>query len=61
MCSIYNSALDGSIDNGSFQCTTGQIYINSILTPENVDEYIPMDKTICRAYRPQILMSGINA
>ena len=61
MCCIYNAALDGSIDNGSCKCKNGQIYINGILTPENIDEYIPMDKNICRAYRPPLLMYGIKA
>ena len=26
-------------------------YLNGILTPYNNDEYIPMDKTMCRSYR----------
>ena len=56
MCCIYNAALDVSIENGSFQCTNGQIYIHGIITPENVYEYIPINKTLCRAYRPPHLM-----
>ena len=56
MCCIYNAALNGITDNGSCQFTNGQMYITGILTPENVDEYIPMEKTLCRAYMPPILM-----
>ena len=44
MYCIYNTALTGIIDNDSYQRTNSQIYINGILTPENIDDYIPMEK-----------------
>ena len=56
MCFIYNAASDGSIENGSCKFTNNQLYMNGIITPENVYEYIPMNKTLCRAYSPPLLM-----
>ena len=41
---ISNNALNRSLDNESCQRTNDQIYINGILTPENVEEYITMKK-----------------
>ena len=31
-------------------------YINGILNPKSVDEYIPMDKTMCISYIHPLLM-----
>ena len=42
MCCIYIITLSGIIDNGSFQRTKSQIYMNGILTPNNVYKDIPM-------------------
>ena len=56
MCYIYNSASNGSLENDSCQRTNGQIYINGIITSENVGEYIPMGKTLCISYRHPLLM-----
>ena len=56
MCFIYNAAFNGSLKNDSFQCTNGQIYINGIITHENIQDYIPMGKTQCRYHRPPLLI-----
>ena len=56
MCFIYNVALNGRLYNNSCQGTKNKIYINSILTEEKVDKFIPMEKNMCRYYIPSLLM-----
>ena len=36
-------------------------FINGILTPYYVGEYIQMDKTLCRSYSPPNIIEGKNA
>ena len=42
MCQAYNSALNVSLDNYSYQCKNGK-YIDIIVTPYNFYDYISME------------------
>ena len=59
MCCIYNFILNLSLENNSYRWEKVK-YINGILAPTSIYEYIPMGKNLCISRRPQTIIEIIK-